>query len=64
MMFWAMLATSDPVAVLAGMKELGADPRLITIISAESNVNDGCAVVLATPFHGAAFEDPGEQERC
>jgi NhaP-type Na+/H+ or K+/H+ antiporter len=56
MMFGAMLAASDPVAVLAGMKELGADPRLTTIISGESIMNDGCAVVLFTLFYGAAFE--------
>jgi len=57
MMFGAMLAASDPVAVLAGMKELGADPRLITIISLESIMNDGCAVVLFMPFFAAAFDD-------
>jgi NhaP-type Na+/H+ or K+/H+ antiporter len=57
MMFGAMLAASDPVSVLAGMKEIGADPRLITIISAESIMNDGCGVLLFTPFYGAAFED-------
>jgi len=56
MMFGAMLAASDPVAVLAGMKELGADPRLTTIISGESIMNDGCALVLFTLFYGAAFE--------
>ena len=42
MMFVAMLAASDPVAMLAGMKELGADPRQITIISAVSNMKTGC----------------------
>merc|ERR1712136_323902 len=31
--------------------------RLITIISAESIMNDGCGVLLFTPFYGAAFED-------
>ena len=56
MMFGAMLAASDPVAVLAGMKELGADPRLTTIISGESIMNDGCAVVLFTLFYGVALE--------
>jgi len=59
MMFGAMLAASDPVAVLAGMKELGADPRLTTIISGESIMNDGCAVVLFTLFYGIAFEGKG-----
>ena len=42
MIVGAMLAASDLVAVLAGMKELGADPSLFMIISLES-VIDGCA---------------------
>ena len=42
-----MLAASNPVAVLARARELGADPRLITIISRESIKNDGCTVVLS-----------------
>ena len=47
MMFEVMFAASNPVAVLAGMKELGANPSLITIISLESILNNGCAVVFS-----------------
>merc|ERR1719444_731758 len=39
------------------MKQLGADPRLTTIISAESILNDGIAIVLFTLFYGLAFEN-------
>ena len=55
-----MLAASDLFAVLAGMKELGADPSLFMIISVES-VIDGCAVVLFTPSTWRRFNyEPGE----
>jgi len=32
-----------------GRKEIGADPRLITIISAERIMNNGCGVLLFVP---------------
>ena len=32
MVFGAMLAEPDPVVVLAGIRELGADPKLIDVI--------------------------------
>ena len=48
MLVGAMLAASDLVAVLAGMKELGAYPSLFMIISLDCMI-DGCAVVLL--FH-------------
>ena len=44
--FGAMRASSDPVSMLARFKEPSVGPRLITIISAESIVNDGCAGVF------------------
>ena len=46
----AMLAASDPVSALAGMMEIGAEPRPITISSAESVMNDGCGVLSFAPF--------------
>ena len=48
MMFGASIGASNPDAGLAGMKEFGADLSLITTISAESIMNDGCGVFL---FH-------------
>ena len=56
MMFGAMLAASDHVAVLAGMKELAANLSLFTIISLGS-MNDRRAVVLFIPFLVAMFDD-------
>ena len=50
----AMIAASDLVAVLAGMKVLGADPSLFMIISLKIRI-DGCAVVLFIHFCTAAF---------
>ena len=45
-MIGAMLSATDPVAVVALMKELGASSRLSTLIEGESLLNDGSAVVL------------------
>ena len=60
MIVGALLAASDLVSVLAGMKELGADPSLFMIISIKSMI-DGCAVVLFILFCTAAFNyEPGE----
>ena len=49
-MMFGMLAASDRVAVLARMKEIGADPRVTTIISGVSIINDGCAFVSFSRF--------------
>eukprot|EP00928_Gymnodinium_smaydae_P044071 TRINITY_DN29425_c0_g1_i1.p1 TRINITY_DN29425_c0_g1~~TRINITY_DN29425_c0_g1_i1.p1 ORF type:complete len:324 (-),score=48.47 TRINITY_DN29425_c0_g1_i1:313-1218(-) len=50
-----MISATDPVAVLAGMKELGCDPRLVTIVGGESVLNDGCAVVIFTLLYTVVF---------
>ena len=52
MLFAAIVAATDPVSVVAMFRDLGASPRLTTIIEAESIMNDGTgavafAVVLA-----------------
>ncbi|HVC43075.1 MAG TPA: sodium:proton antiporter [Candidatus Saccharimonadales bacterium] len=44
--FGAVLAPTDPVAVVAVFRRLGLPSRLVTIVEAESLVNDGTAVVL------------------
>ncbi|MEO6796680.1 MAG: cation:proton antiporter [Candidatus Dormibacter sp.] len=44
----AMLAATDPVAVVAMFRRLGVPARLATIVEAESLVNDGTGVVLFT----------------
>ena len=50
MTFEAMLPTFDPVAMLAWFCEFHADPGLLTTISAESIMKDGCLVVFSSPF--------------
>jgi sodium/hydrogen exchanger 10/11 len=42
----AMLCATDPVAVVALLKELGASPMLTVQIQGESLLNDGTAIVL------------------
>lgn len=44
----AMLAATDPAAVIATMKRLHAPERLSTLIEAESVFNDGTAIVIFT----------------
>lgn len=44
--FGAMLSATDPVAVVALLKELGASKKLATMIEGESLMNDGTAVVV------------------
>jgi NhaP-type Na+/H+ or K+/H+ antiporter len=42
----AILAATDPVAVVALMKELGVSERLATLLEGESLLNDGTAIVV------------------
>ncbi|GAB5369028.1 hypothetical protein AAMO2058_001370100 [Amorphochlora amoebiformis] len=46
LMFGAMLSATDPVAVVALLREVGASKRLGTLIEAESLFNDGTAYVF------------------
>src|SRR5215203_1903304 len=48
LLFGAMIAATDPVAVLATFRQLGADPRLATLLEGESLLNDGIALALLT----------------
>ena len=45
-MLGAIIAATDPVAVVALLKELGASKKLATMIEGESLFNDGTAMVL------------------
>jgi len=45
-MFGAIISATDPVAVVALMKDLGASRRLATLIEGESLLNDGTAMVV------------------
>ena len=50
----SILAATDPVAVVSMLKELGASPTLSMLVSAESLLNDGSAVVLYALFVNVA----------
>lgn len=54
LLFGAIVAATDPVAVLAIFGELGAPRRLTTIVNAESLFNDGTALVLFATMLGVA----------
>jgi len=50
MLFGAMVSATDPVAVVALLRELGASKKLSTLIDGESLLNDGVAIVIFTVF--------------
>jgi len=52
LMFGALISATDPVAVVALLKELSSRKRLATLIEGESLLNDGTAVVFFTLFYG------------
>jgi len=45
-LFGAIISATDPVAVVALLKELGASRKLATLIEGESLFNDGTAYVV------------------
>ncbi len=46
MVFGTVVSATDPVAVVAILKELGASKKLATLIEGESLLNDGTAIVI------------------
>lgn len=50
LMFGAVISATDPVAVVALLKDLGASKKLGTLIEGESLLNDGTAIVLFMVF--------------
>jgi CPA1 family monovalent cation:H+ antiporter len=48
LVFGAMIATTDPIAVVALFKSLGVPKRLAILVEGESLLNDGTGVVLFT----------------
>jgi NhaP-type Na+/H+ or K+/H+ antiporter len=53
LMFGAVVSATDPVAVVALLKELGASKKLGTLIEGESLLNDGTAIVIFMVFFTA-----------
>ena len=58
-MLGSILSATDPVAVVAVLKELGASAKLATIIEGESLVNDGTAFVVFTVCFQMYLNDLG-----
>lgn len=63
MLFGALISPTDPIAVLATFKELGAPKNLTVIVEGEALFNDGVGIVifitiyqLATTGHHITFE--------
>ncbi len=56
LLFGALVSATDPVAVLALFRQLGAPQRLSTIVEGESLFNDGTAFVLFTILLAAITE--------
>ena len=52
MLFGALVAPTDPVAVLAGFRKLGIAGSLYAIVFGESALNDAVSVVLLTQVRG------------
>jgi NhaP-type Na+/H+ or K+/H+ antiporter len=53
LMFGAVISATDPVAVVALLKDLGASKKLGTLIEGESLLNDGTAIVIFMVFFSA-----------
>ncbi|MCD8268970.1 MAG: sodium:proton antiporter [Parabacteroides sp.] len=53
LMFGALISATDPVAVIALLKELGTSKRFSTLVDAESMLNDGTGIALFMLFFGA-----------
>lgn len=59
LLFGALISATDPVAVLALFKELGAPKRLTLVFEGESLFNDGTALALFLVILGIAVEMSG-----
>lgn len=55
LLFGALIAATDPVAVVAVFRKLGVPERLLVLVEGESLLNDAVAIVLTTILLGAAL---------
>lgn len=55
MLFGALISPTDPIAVLATFKELGAPKKLTVIVEGESLFNDGVGIVIFITIYQLAF---------
>ncbi|MGB4329677.1 MAG: cation:proton antiporter [Tenuifilum sp.] len=58
-LFGAIISATDPVAVVAILKEVGASKRLSTITESESMLNDGTAIVFFMTIFGLITGEAG-----
>ncbi len=58
LLFGALISATDPVAVVALFKELGAPLRLNVLVEGESLLNDATAIVLFTILLGFTVHPP------
>ncbi len=59
LVFGALISATDPVAVVALFKELGAPNRLNVLVEGESLLNDATAIVAFTILLGLAMQGVG-----
>jgi Na+/H+ antiporter len=60
--FGALISATDPVAVVAILRELGVSKRLAVVIEGESLLNDGTAIVLFTLVLGLVTGEAAQLE--
>ncbi|HUK86391.1 MAG TPA: cation:proton antiporter [Terriglobales bacterium] len=59
LLFGALISATDPVAVVALFKEIGAPRRLSMLLEGESLLNDGTAIVLYSVLAEIVFRGAG-----
>lgn len=62
LLYGAIISATDPVAVVALLKELGASKKLSTLIEGESLLNDGTAMVAFFVIMDFVKGDPSNPE--
>ncbi|WP_163339409.1 cation:proton antiporter [Desulfopila sp. IMCC35008] len=61
-LFGALVSATDPVAVVALLKEVSSRKRLETLLEGESLLNDGTAIVLFGLFYGMIINTDGTSD--